>query len=100
MINTIAFDDLRNFMRQRITHAKYRVDSTWHDAEVKDISTLTDGTVRVKIRITTSGVTVNRVAIYNQLGEQWAYQDCTIQVETGQTGILFWFDLTLSEFEG
>lgn len=89
--------ELRNYIKSRIAYAQYRVGSTWHRAEISGVSALSDGTVRVKIPIFANGGTVNRVAVYNEDGEQWTYRDCKIVTSSDETGILFWFDFTVSD---
>lgn len=42
-------------------------------------------------------LTVTRVELYNSDNALWAHQDCSITVNTGQTGILYWFDFTVTE---
>lgn len=44
-------------------------------------------------------LTVTRVELYNSDNALWAHQDCSITVNTGQTGILYWFDFTVTEQE-
>jgi hypothetical protein len=97
MIQQAAFQDFRNYIKKRLSYAQYRVGTTWYRAEITDISILSNGIVRVKIDKAATGVTINRVAVYSSIGEQWAYQDCNIVVNADQTGFLFWFDFTISE---
>lgn len=97
MLQAAAFQDFRNYIKKRLSYAQYRVGSTWYRAEITDISILSSGIVRVKIDKAASGVTINRVAVYNKNSEQWAYQDCNIVVGAEQTGFLFWFDFTVTE---
>lgn len=97
MLNPAAFSDLRAYIKKRLAYAQYRVGTTWYRVEIQDVTIMQSGTVRVKVDIPVSGQTVNRVAVYNSVGEQWAYQDCNIEVGSEQTGILFWFDFTIEE---
>lgn len=97
MIQPAAFSDLRSYIKRRIAYAQYRVGDDWFRADIADITIMANGTVRIKIDKAASGVVINRVAIYNTIGEQWAYQDCNIVVGDDQTGFLFWFDFTLTE---
>lgn len=97
MIQNAALQDFRAYIKKRLSYAMYRVGTVWTRVEITDISILDNGTVRVKIDRAASGVTINRVAVYNSIGEQWAYQDCNIVVSGDQTGFLFWFDFTITE---
>lgn len=101
MIDTAGFTDLRNYIKRRISYARYRVGSTYTKTSLSDISVLTDGTVRVQLVISsTTPITVTRVELYNNDDELWAHQDCSITISTGQTGILYWFNFTVTEVEG
>ena len=42
-------------------------------------------------------MTVNRVELYNSAGELFAHEDVSITINTGQTGILYWFDFNIRE---
>ena len=80
MIDGAGFEDLRKYIKRRVSYARYRVGSTYH-----------------KIYLTKVKITVNRVELFNTDGQLWAHQDCNIRLEAGQTGILFWFDFTIRE---
>lgn len=97
VISRTAYVELRNYIKARIAYAQYRIGSAWYRAEISDVAALADGTVRVKIPIFASGGTINRVAVYNESGEQWTYRDCTIVTSEEQMGVLFWFDFTVSD---
>ena len=69
-------------------------------AAINDIVILPVGTVRALLSIIPGGtVTINRVELYNSDGKLWAHQDVSITVSTGQTGVLYWFDFTITEGE-
>jgi hypothetical protein len=100
MLDAAAFTDLRNFIKKRIAGARYRIGSTFYEATLNDITILENGTVRALLSVSPGGtVTVNRVELYNSDGDLWAHQDVSINLETGQTGVLYWFDFTVTEKE-
>ena len=100
MLDTAAFTDLRGYIKRRVAYARYRVGSTFYRTELTDVDYQGGNTVRARLSIIPSGtVTVNRVELWSGAGELWAHQDCNITVSTGQTGILFWFDFTITERE-
>ena len=100
MLDTAAFTDLRGYIKRRVGYARYRVGSTFYRTELTDVDFQGNNTVRARLSIIPSGtVTVNRVELWSSAGELWAHQDCNITVSTGQTGILFWFDFTITERE-
>ncbi|MBQ7565810.1 MAG: hypothetical protein IJT18_01700 [Oscillospiraceae bacterium] len=100
MLDTAALTDIRGYIKRRVSYARYRVGSTYYRAELTDIDYVGGNTVRARLSIIPSGtVTVNRVELYSSAGELWAHQDCNITVSSGETGILFWFDFTITEKE-
>lgn len=100
MLDPAAFVDLRGYIKRRVSYARYRVNDTYHTADLTDVEILNSGTVRARLSITAEDtVTVNRVELWSNNGELWAHQDCNITISTGQTGILYWFDFTITEKE-
>lgn len=69
--------------------------------DLSDVAVLPNGTVRAQLTISAEStpLTVTRVELYNSDNALWAHQDCSITVNTGQTGILYWFDFTVTEQE-
>ena len=99
MLDTAGFVDLRNYVKRRISYARYRVGSTWYKTTLSNVAVLSNGTVRAQLNVNSNGqaITVNRVELYNHDQELWAHQVCNITVTTNQSGILFWFDFTITE---
>lgn len=98
MLDAAAFSDLRSFVKRRIAFARYRADGVYHQTKLNDIKVLPDGTVRAQLSVIPENkVTVDRVELYNSDSNLWAHQDCNITISTGQTGILYWFDFTITE---
>lgn len=83
------------------TYAKYRVGNTYIKTDLSDVAVLPNGTVRAQLTISAEStpLTVTRVELYNSDNALWAHQNCSITVNTGQTGILYWFDFTVTEQE-
>lgn len=92
---------MRNFLKRRISYARYKVGSTWTNVVLSGIEIQSNGVVRVRLHINSGGsnITVTRVELYNTDRELFAHQDCKITVAAGQTGILFWFDFSITESE-
>jgi len=98
VLDTAAFEDLRNFIKRKIVRAQYRVGSTYYPATINDVVILPDGTVRALLSIIPDGsVAINRVELYNNENRRWVHQDMNITIETGQTGVLYWFDFAVIE---
>lgn len=101
MLDTAAFTDLQGYIKKRITKAKYYIGGTSYDAVLNDVVILANGTVRAQVSVSPSSTpaTITKVELYNSDGSLWAHQACSITVKTGQTGILYWFDFTVTEEE-
>ena len=100
MIDEAGLRDLKNYIKRRVGYARYLVGSTYYKVPLNRVEINSDGTVRVWISILPgSSVTVKRVELYNNNAELWMHQDCSITIETGQTGILYWFDIKVTEKE-
>lgn len=98
MLDKAAFVDLRNFIKKRIVKLKYRVGSTSYDAPISDAMVLDNGAVRFQAPIVPgSPVTINRIEAYNTNGDLWAHQDTVIDIDPGQTGVLYWFEFMTEE---
>lgn len=99
MLDAAGFADLRNYIKRRIAYAQYRVGSTYYKTYLSDVAVRSDGTVRAQLNINSGGsaITVNWVGLYNSDNQLWAHQACSITLSPNQTGILFWFDFTITE---
>ena len=99
MLDAAGIADYRSFTKRRIAYARYRVGSTYTKVDLSDVSIRSDGTVRAQLNINSGGasMTVNRVELYNSAGELFAHEDVSITINTGQTGILYWFDFKIME---
>jgi hypothetical protein len=97
MLEAQAFTDMTAYIKRRLGYARYRTGTVWTKTEITDISVTGKGQLRVKLNIPVSGKTVTRVELWNNESQLWASQECNIKVETEQTGILFWFDISISE---
>ena len=99
MIDAAGFADLRNYIKRRIAYAQYKVGNTYVKTNLSQIDVLSNGTVRAQLTIPASStpMTVTRVELYNSDSAIWAHQDCSITLNTGQSGILYWFDFTINE---
>lgn len=99
MLDAAGFEDLRRYIKRRVSYARYRVGSTWYKTYLSKIDLMANGKVRVQLNINSGGttITVNRVELYNTDSQQWAHQDVNIKLDPDQTGIFFWFDFTFRE---
>lgn len=99
MLDSAGLADYRSFTKRRIAHARYRVGSTYTVVPLSSVEILNTGVVRAQLNINSGGtsMTVTRVELINTAGELFAHQDVSITINTGQTGILYWFDFNITE---
>ena len=99
MLDAAGLADYRNFTQRRIAYARYRVGSTFTRVPLSAVTIKSDGTVRAQLNINSGGssMTVNRVELWNSAGELFAHEDVSITINSGQTGILYWFDFNIKE---
>ncbi len=97
-LDNAAFTDLRQYIKRRLSYVRYRVGSTYYNADITDAQILPSGDVRIQASLVPNGaVQINRVEVYNNNGDLWAHQDTDINISQGQTGVLYWFDFTVKE---
>lgn len=97
-VDAACLYDLRAYVRKRVAYIKYIVGGSSYTARVRDAEIRPDGVVRVKASLVPGqAITINRVELYNNNGELWAHQDCTITIDNRQTGVMYWFDFTIKE---
>ena len=99
MLDAAGIADYRSFTQRRIAYARYRVGSTYTRVPLSSVAVLPDGVVRAQLNINSGGssMTVNRVELWNSAGELFAHEDVSITINSGQTGILYWFDFNIKE---
>lgn len=98
MLDAAGLADYRNFTKRRIAYAQYRVGGTFTKVYLSSVE-IQNGIVRAQLNINSGGspITITRVELYNQAGELFAHQDVNITINSGQTGILYWFDFNIQE---
>lgn len=99
MLDAAGIADYRSFTKRRIAYARYRVGSTYTVVPLSSVTILNTGVVRAQLNINSGGesMTVTRVELWNSAGELFAHEDISITINTGQTGILYWFDFNIKE---
>lgn len=102
MLEPVALNDIKNFALNRIAYARYRIGSTYHNAQINKKEITSGGIVRVQFPIipqASATVKITEVQLINTNSEVWAKQAVNIDIETVQTGILYWFEFNVEEKE-
>jgi uncharacterized lipoprotein YbaY len=102
MLEAVALNDIKTFALNRIAYARYKIGSTYYKATINNKEITSGGVVRVQFPIipqASATVRVTEVQLINTNSEVWAKQTVSIDIETVQTGILYWFEFNVEEKE-
>ncbi len=83
---------LREYVRDKISYAQYKVGSTWYRAELNEKAVLNDGRVSISFEIdhTIAGnITVTGIRLLNYSGVVWAEKTVSITRADAVEGILY-----------
>ncbi len=100
MLEIVALNEIRSFILNRIDHARYRIENVYYDAEINNKEMTSNGVVRVQFPIITQSTTTVKIVelqLVSTNGDVWAKQEINIDIETIQTGILYWFEFNVEE---
>lgn len=100
MLQTAAFNDLRQYITKRIYKAQYQRDGTWYDAVLVSKEVTRDGIARIKVQISPGvATTITGVRLINTENQVWAVKTVNVVLETADTNLLQWFDFEITEDE-
>ena len=100
MLTSTALASMRNYLKNSIAFAKYKVGNTYYRAEIENAEILADGRIAVTFVIdhTVAGnITVTEVQLYDHSGALWASKAESITRKDAQEGILYRFRFTIIE---
>ncbi len=101
MLTSTAKTKIANFITGRVSDVKYRIGSTWYDAEEPSIS-VSDGIITVDFVIEPSiegSYTIVEVGLFDLHGIQWfSNQEQLIQIDSGSSNsLLYRYTINLQE---
>ncbi len=102
MLTTTALTSIKNHMKKMVVSAKYKVGSTYYDAEISNAQVLSDGRLAIDVLIDHSlsgNITVTEVQLYDVNGSLWAKKAESVSRADVQEGILYRFAFTITEEE-
>jgi len=100
MLAAQAYTDLRNYLKQRLKFAQYRVGGTWYNCPIVETVITNDGIVRIKCQIAHGAAcTITGVQLLNSERQIWATKSVNVVIETASTNLMQWFDFTFEEKE-
>lgn len=100
MLQPVAFNDLRNFIKGRIAQAQYQVESTWYDATIVESVITGTGIVRIKCQIAHGAAcTITGARLVSTTNDVWLAKDISVIIDSASTNLLVWFDFNVTESE-
>lgn len=102
MLTKSAIEGYKVHTERVLSHARYRIGSTWHNAEISRNERMADGRVAIYIPIipqSQSAVTITAVQLYDKTGQLWAEKTENIKIESVQEGVLYRFTFDIHEEE-
>lgn len=100
MLTTAALRSLRNHLKEAIAYAKYKVGSTYYQADIQSAEVLADGRIAITFIIdhtVTGNIKVTEVQLYDHNGQLWVSKAESITRAADQEGILYRFRFTVAE---
>ena len=88
----------RNRMKEDIAYARYKVGSTWYQAQIESAAVLSDGRVEVKFEIdhtVTGNITVTGIELYDHNDTRIGSRTVSITRQDATEGILYVCRLSL-----
>ena len=100
MLTTAALNDFRNFIKNKIWKAQYKIGSTWYDGTISKSQILSDGTVRIQVPISPGvACTISGARLISTSNEVWAEKTISVQITDASTNLLQWFEFVITERE-
>ena len=100
MLQTAAFNDLRNYIKGRIGASQYQVNDTWYNATIVESIITNDGIVRIKCQIAHGApCTITAVRLLSTVSEAWIVKNVSVVIDSATTNLLQWFDFNVTENE-
>lgn len=98
MLTNDFFSDFRNFIKNKIWKAQYKIGSTWYDATISGIDILSSGIVRVRVPISPGqACTITGARLFSTSGKVWDERTISVSIEDAQVGVLEWFEFEIKE---
>ena len=91
-LTSAALDALREYLKNNISYARYKVGSTYYTAELQDKSIMSDGQVNFAFLIdhTVQGeITISEIQLYSYNGVLWGSRAVSIKRAATSQGILY-----------
>lgn len=99
-LTAAALNALREFVRDHIAYAQYKVNSTYYRAEIQEKEVLADGRVSITFLIdhtVTGNITVTEVQLYDYSGVMMANKAVSITRASATEGILYRCRFTITQ---
>lgn len=100
MLTASAMTGFKNHVKKTVSHAMYKIGSTYYKAQITDIYVDKSGKVAIDFTMdpTVSGtVNVTEVQLYDRSGALWLSKTENITRKSSQEGIFYRFTIDIKE---
>ena len=100
MLTADAMSGFKDHVKKTVSHALYKISSTYYRAEITDIYVDSTGKVAIDFTIdpTMSGtVKITEVQLYNRSGKLWLSKTENITRKSTQEGVFYRFTIEITE---
>ena len=101
LLTAQAITGYRDYTKRTVHHARYLVGSTWKDAGIESVETLSNGVVEIAfmIELDSGSGTVTQVQLYDTAGQLWLSKNVSLKMEDVSEGFLYVVQLDIKEVE-
>ena len=100
MLSAAALAGFRNYVKNTVAYAKYKIGSTYYRSEITDITISSDGKVKIEFILNPSEsgeVKVTEVQLYSTSGELWWSKVENITKNSNKEGIYYRVTINILE---
>ena len=101
LLTNTALTGIKNYIKRIVSHAEYKIGSTYYKVPLKDIIIDNAGVVRISFMIQpeNSNATVSEVRLYNTSGQLWFSKAVSLKVAAVEEGFYYLVKLSITEVD-
>lgn len=100
MLTTNAITGFKNYVKRTISYAKYKIGSSYYNAEITDIYIDSSGRVAIDVTIDpeiSGSVTISAIQLYDTSGSLWLEAAASVTKKTSQEGVFYRITVNIYE---
>lgn len=102
MLQSVAFEDLKDFVNMRIAYARVKIDGVFTQVPIERRERLKNGKQALYFSVTPQAnhdVTITEVQLYNTNSDLWLKKAENIPIKAVQEGVLYRFTFDFKEVQ-